>query len=62
MIAIDDTTRLIFLYSANARTTSNALVEAELRVINGESLTIEEIRAAIDDVILNLVMVKNNDK
>lgn len=42
--------RLAFLFQAH-RTTSNALVEAELRVFNGESLTLDEARTAIDEAM-----------
>ena len=45
-----DTERLAFLYGGT-KTSSNALVNAELRLLNGETLTLDEARAAIDEAI-----------
>lgn len=48
----DDTSRLLYSYSVN-QTTSDALIKAELRLLSGQSLSIEEIRAAVDDAMNN---------
>ena len=45
-----DTERLAFLYGGT-KTGSNALVEAEMRRLNGEALTLCEARAAIDEAM-----------
>ena len=45
-----DSDRLAYVYSG-AKTDSNALVEIELRLINGDVPTIEEVRIAIDTAI-----------
>ena len=45
-----DTVRLAYLYSGK-QTKSNLLVDAEMRLLTGESLTLEEARAAIDDAM-----------
>jgi hypothetical protein len=45
-----DTARLRFLYSSR-KSSSEALIEAQMRLLDGESLTLEEARAAIDDAI-----------
>jgi hypothetical protein len=45
-----DTVRLAYLYSGK-QTKSNLLVDAAMRLLNGESLTLEEARAAIDDAM-----------
>lgn len=42
-----DAERLEYVYSSN-QTTSNALVELEFRLLNGESPSMSEVRAAID--------------
>jgi hypothetical protein len=45
-----DTVRLAYLYNGT-QTSSDALVDAEMKLINGETLTLEEARAAIDDAM-----------
>ena len=50
-----DTERLAFLYDGT-KTGSNALVEAEMRLLNGEALTLCEARAAIDEAMQTPLM------
>ena len=45
-----DTARLEYLYSGQG-THSQALMDAELRLLNGGSLSLNEIREAIDDAM-----------
>ena len=45
-----DSKRLEFLYGGT-KTGSNALVAAEMRLLNGETLTLCEARAAIDEAM-----------
>ncbi len=45
-----DTVRLAYLYSGT-QTSSDALVNAEMKLLNGKTLTLEEARAAIDDAM-----------
>ena len=45
-----DTVRLAYLYNGT-QTSSDALVNAEMKLLNGETLTLEEARAAIDDAM-----------
>jgi len=45
-----DTVRLAYLYSGT-QTSSDALVNAEMKLLNGETVTLEEARAAIDDAM-----------
>lgn len=45
-----DARRLAFVYG-DTKTTSNALIELELRLLSGEKPTIEEVRAAIDQAM-----------
>lgn len=45
-----DSARLAFLYDGT-KTGSNALVNAELKLLNGQTLTLEEVRAAIDEAM-----------
>lgn len=42
-----DAERLAYLYSGQ-KTSSDALVELELRLLNGDTITLDEARAAID--------------
>lgn len=46
-----DAKRIAFLFSG-IRTTSNALVELELRLINGETPSLDAVRSAIDDAMM----------
>lgn len=48
----DDTSRLLYSYSVH-QTTSEALIKVELRLLSGQSLSLEEIRMAIDDAMNN---------
>ena len=48
--AVTDTKRLAWRYQSN-KTGSSAMVDAEMRLLNGESLTLEEARAAIDEAM-----------
>jgi ABC-type transporter Mla subunit MlaD len=45
-----DAERLAYIYSGQ-RTTSDALVNLELRLLHGEAVTMDAVRTAIDDAI-----------
>jgi hypothetical protein len=47
-----DTIRLAYLYGGE-KTASDALMNAQLRLLLGGTLTLDEARAAIDDAIAN---------
>ena len=50
-----DTIRLAYLYGGE-KTASDALMNAQLRLLNGGTLTLDEARAAIDDAMANPIM------
>ena len=45
-----DTARLEYLYGGR-QTGSNALVDAELRLLSGKTMTLEEARTAVDEAM-----------
>jgi hypothetical protein len=55
-----DTIRLAYLYGGE-KTASDALLNAQLRLLLGGALTLDEARAAIDDAIANPMMEDDHD-
>jgi len=55
-----DTIRLAYLYGGE-KTASDALMNAQLRLLNGGTLTLDEARAAIDDAIANPMMEDDHE-
>ena len=55
-----DTIRLAYLYSKQ-KTSSNALIKLEMKFFDGKTISLEEIRVAIDDAMANPLKGETNE-